>query len=288
MKSLTTRRYSYQWITRQPVKIPITKTRLLLFFLSINYIIVLVDVLIAHAENRFIPSYEWIPIIYCPVAALCSVILLLKPKPGFIKIVNILIHSLGVIIGILGFGFHLQGVSAADVVTYSGLTSGNPVFAPLAFVALGSIGVVTSLDDHPTNRKYNLTQKTRWLLLVTSFWFLATALVAYFDHARTGFENIYTWFPFYIGVFAALVLFFQSYSYPERKLSFLLCITLILSFIVGLMGFAFHLSVDLAGRGIFQWSRVFYQAPGLAPLLFCDLGLWGILVFLDPIEEHTH
>jgi hypothetical protein len=285
MKSLTTRRYTYQWITRQPVKIPITKTRLLLFFLSVNYIIVLVDVLIAHAENRFIPSYEWIPIIYCPVAALCSVILLLRPKPGFTKIISILIHSLGVIIGILGFGFHLQGVSAGDVVSYSGLTSGNPVFAPLAFVASGSIGIVTSLDDQPARRRYNLTQKTRWLLLVTSFWFLATALVAYFDHARTGFENLYTWFPFYIGVFSALVLFFQSYSYPERKLSCLLCITMILSFIIGLMGFAFHLSADLAGRGIFQWSRVFYQAPGLAPLLFCDLGLWGILVYLDPTDD---
>lgn len=285
MKPFTTRRYTYQWITRQPIEIPIAKTRLLLFFLSINYLIVFIDVLIAHAENSFIPVYEWIPIIICPFATLSSAFLLLKPKPGFPKILNLLIHSLGVIVGILGFGFHLQGVSAGNTVTYAGLTSGNPVFAPLAFVALGSIGVLTSLDDHPPKRQYNLTRKTRWLLLATSFWFLVTALVAYFDHARTGFENLYTWFPFYIGVFAALVLLFQSYSYHEHKLSLLLCITMILSLIIGLMGFAFHLTADLAGRGVFQWSRVFYQAPGLAPLLFCDLGLWGVLVFLDPIEE---
>lgn len=256
------------------------------FFLIINYLIVFLDVLIAHAENRFMPSYEWIPIVFCPLAALCSVFFLLKPKSGFPKTLNFLIHSLGVLVGILGFAFHLQAVSAGDIVSYAGFISGNPVFAPLAFVALGIIGVIISLDDQPSHRKYNLTQKTRWLLLATSFWFLATALVAYFDHARTGFENIYTWFPFYVGVFAALILLFQSYSYPEHRLSLLLGITMTISFIVGLMGFSFHLSADLAGRGVFQWSRVFYQAPGLAPLLFCDLGLWGILAFLDPLEEN--
>ncbi|MGC7873886.1 hypothetical protein ACPUYX_20655 [Desulfosporosinus sp. SYSU MS00001] len=286
MKSISMRRYSYQWITRQALQIPIDKTRLLLFFLCINYLIVFVDVLIAHAENRFIPSYEWIPVIFSPIAALSTIYLLLKPKAGFPKYLNISIHSLGALIGILGFGFHLQAASAGDNVTYAGLISGNPVFAPLAFVALGSIGIITSLDDHPANRKYNLTQKTRWLLLATSFWFLATALVAYFDHARTGFENLYTWFPFYVGIFAALVLFFQSYSYYERGLSALLGVTMVISFIIGLMGFSFHLTADLAGRGVIQWSRVFYQAPGLAPLLFCDLGLWGILVFLDPLEEN--
>ena len=98
----------------------------------------------------------------------------------------------------------------------------------------------------------------------------ATALVAYFDHARTGFTNLYTWTPLYMGIFAALILLLQAYSHPERGLSVLLGTTMILSFAVGLLGFAFHLSADLAGRGSIIWSRVFYQAPGLAPLLFCD------------------
>lgn len=192
------------------------------------------------------------------------------------------------VIGILGFGFHLQGASAGDVVSFSGLTSGNPVFAPLAFVALGSIGLLTTLDDHPDARTYNLTQKTRWLLLATSFWFLVTGLVAYFDHARTGFTNLYTWIPLYMGIFATIILLLQAYSKPEHGLSLLLGTTMILSFTVGLLGFAFHLSADLAGRGSILWSRVFYQAPGLAPLLFCDLGIWGVLVFLDPLNEHPH
>lgn len=285
MKSLITGRFSYQWLTKKPLNIPIPKTQIILFYLSINYLIVFLDVFIAHAHNRFFPSYEWIPIIVSPLASLFALLLLLRPKPSWTQLFNILINFIGVVIGILGFGFHLQGAAAGDVISFSGLTSGNPVFAPLAFVALGSIGILTTLDDRPALRSYNLTQKTRWLLLATAFWFLITALVAYFDHAQTGFKNVFTLVPFYTGIFSAIILFLQAYSTPNHSLSTLLAITMLISFLVGLLGFAFHLSVDLAGRGSFQWTRVFYQAPGLAPLLFCDLGIWGVLVFLDPITD---
>lgn len=251
----------------------------------VNYFIVFFDVAIAHALNRFFPIYEWIPVIYLPIVTLSTLLLLLKPKPGWTKNLNILLNLLGIVIGIVGFGFHLQGASAGNVVSVAGLTSGNPVFAPLAFIALGVIGAITSLDDRPRIRKFNFTQKTRWLLMSTAFWFFATALVAIFDHARTGFANLYTWFPFYIGVFAALITLLQAYSHPDSGLSMLFTLTMLLSVVVGLMGFAFHLSVDLAGRGSIVWSRVFYLAPGLAPLLFCDLGIWGALVFLDPLKE---
>lgn len=285
MKTSFTGRFSYRWLTEKPLKIPIDKTRIILFYLMVNYLIVFVDVGIAHALNRFFPIYEWIPVIYSPIVTLSTLLLLLKPKPGWIKNTNILLNIIGVFIGIVGFGFHLQGASAGSVVSFAGLASGNPVFAPLAFLALGTIGAITALDDRPRMRKFSFTQKTRWLLMSTAFWFFATALVAIFDHARTGLTNLYTWIPFYIGVFAAVITLLQAYSHPDTGLSLLFTITMILCVVTGLMGFAFHLSVDLAGRGSIVWSRVFYLAPGLAPLLFCDLGIWGALVFLDPLSE---
>lgn len=287
MKFSVADRFFYRWLTEKPLKIRFDKTRLILFYLFINYFIVFADVTIAHALNNFFPSYEWIPVVFSPIAALTALLLLISPKPGWTKNLHLLINLLGVVIGIVGFSFHLQGASAGNTVTFAGLASGNPVFAPLAFFALGSIGTIISLDDRPDLRKYTLTQKTRWLLFSTAFWFLATALVAYFDHVRTGFTNIYTWFPFYMGLFAALVTMLQAYSPPDRGLSILFSITMLLSILVGLMGFTFHLSVDLAGRGNIVWSRIFYQAPGLAPLLFCDLGIWGALVYLDPLPEHS-
>lgn len=285
MKSSIVQRFSYRWLTEKPLKLPIDKTRIILFFLLINYIIVFVDVTIAHALNRFFPSYELIPIVYTPLAALTVLLLLIFPKRGWPKNLNIFMNLLGIFIGIIGFAFHLQGASAGNTVTYAALTSGNPIFAPLAFIGLGSIGVIVSLDDKPNLRKYSMTQKTRWLLLATAFWFFATGLVAHFDHARTGFTNLFTWIPYYVGIFSALITLFQAYSQPNKGLSTVFGVTMLLCLITGLMGFAFHLSADLAGRGNIIWSKIFYQAPALGPLLFSDLGIWGALVFLDPLPE---
>lgn len=282
VKSITNN-FTYRWLTGNEIRLPIDKTRIVLIFLAINYFIVAIDVTIAHALNRFFPVYEWIPIIYCPLAVLAILLLLANPTDGWPKIIFLTLMVTGIIVGILGFGFHLQGAAAGNTVSYSGLINSNPVFAPLAFIALGSIGLVTVMDDHPQLNHYALNQKTRYLLIVTALWFILTAVISFFDHARTNFTNIYTWIPLYIGIFAGFVFFLQAYSVPSPGLCGLFETTLALSLIVGLLGFAFHLSTDLAGRGSIIWSRIFYQAPGLAPLLFCDLALWGALVFLDPI-----
>jgi len=297
MKAATVRfssRFSYNWLTEHPLKIPIDKTRLILAYLGVNYLIVFVDVLIAHSLGGLFPVYEWIPIIYSPFGALAAFLLLLNPHPGWEQKFHILMMTIGIFIGLLGLGFHLQGASAGNVVSLAGLINASPIFAPVAFIALGSIGALTAMDDHPDIRKYGLTQKTRWLLLITAFWFFATAAVAFLDHARAGFTNLYTWIPIYSGFFAGIVLALQAYSKPDNQLSFLLGFALALNVAVGILGFSFHLSVDLAGCGYFDWVRLFYHAPFLAPLLFSDLGIWGALIFLDPLPaadiqpvEHT-
>ncbi len=287
MNSTLTTRFSYRWLTDKPLTIPWDKTRLILAYLFLNYAIVFVDVLIAHSENGFVPVYEWIPVIYSPLAAIAALLLLIVPRPGWSKLVYFGMMSVGAVIGILGFGFHLQGSSAGNSVSFAGLTSGNPVFAPLAFLALGMIGLVAGMDDRPSDRKFGFTKKTLRLILVTSFWFFATGLVAFFDHARTGFNNVYTWVPVYTGIFAAMVLLLQAYSRHEKGLSILFIVTIALSVVVGVLGFAIHLTADLAGRGVIVWAKVFYGAPGLAPLLFADIGVWAGLVFLDPLPEET-
>lgn len=285
MNSILTTRFSYRWLTDKPIKIPWDKTRLILAYLFLNYAIVFVDVLIAHAENGFIPVYEWIPVIYSPLAALAALLLLIVPRPGWRQWIYFVMMFAGVVIGIMGFGFHLQGASAGNTVSLAGLINTNPVFAPLAFFALGSIGLITGLDDKPDNRKFGFTNKTRRLILATSFWFFATALVAFFDHAQTGFANVYTWVPVYTGIFTGMVLLLQAYSRHEKGLSILYLVTIALSIVVGLMGFAMHLTADLAGRGAIIWARLFYSAPFLTPLLFTDLGIWAGLVLLDPLPE---
>ncbi|MDQ7092306.1 hypothetical protein REC12_01700 [Desulfosporosinus sp. PR] len=285
MRSATTTHFVYRWLTAEDVEVPWGKTSLILAYLFLNYVIVFVDVLIAHSENSFFPLYEWIPIIYSPLAALAALLLLLVPRSGLSRLIYFVMMFAGTIIGVLGFGFHLQASAAGNSVSFAGLINSNPVFAPLAFVALGLIGLLAGRDDRPDYRKYGFTNKTRHLLFVTAFWFFATGLVAFFDHARTGFTNVYTWVPVYTGIFAGMVVLLQAFSREEKGLSLLYIVTIALCLAVGLLGFAFHLTTDLAGRGSIVWAKIFYEAPGLAPLLFSDIGIWAALVFLDPLPK---
>jgi len=50
------------------------------------------------------------------------------------------------------------------------------------------------------------------------------------------------------------------------------------------LGFGFHLSADLAGTGAISLERILAFAPVLAPLLFCDLGMLGLLVVAQEKE----
>jgi hypothetical protein len=48
---------------------------------------------------------------------------------------------------------------------------------------------------------------------------------------------------------------------------------MIAAIIVGVMGFGFHLSGDLAGTGKISLERMLIFAPILVPLLYGDLGI---------------
>ena len=57
---------------------------------------------------------------------------------------------------------------------------------------------------------------------------------------------------------------------------------MIAAVIVGILGFGFHLSADLAGTGQLSLERILAFAPVFAPLLFSDLGVLGLLVVAHP------
>jgi hypothetical protein len=57
---------------------------------------------------------------------------------------------------------------------------------------------------------------------------------------------------------------------------------MIAAVLVGILGFGFHLSADLAGTGQISLERILAFAPVFAPLLFSDLGILGLLVVAQP------
>ncbi len=120
------------------VKLPIEKNRLLLILVGVNFIFTGLDVVLAHAVNDFIPSYELIPIIFAPLAALSSFLVALKPKRGKpITLIHITFMVLGIIVGVLGTAFHAnQALNPLGQLTWIWVTFASPIVAPLAFAGI--------------------------------------------------------------------------------------------------------------------------------------------------------
>ena len=278
---------SYRWLSGKTVNLPINKTRIIALYLALNYLIILIDISTAHFSNHFGNSFEWIPIIFSPIAIITSLILFFKDKSVSMKL-HMWVNAIGVLIGISGFIFHISGLMGRASFSFSNLVGGNPVFAPLAFVSTGVIGVIIAQKDKQLANNFSknmLSTKTRQLLMAISFWFFTTGLDAFFEHAQTSFTNLLTWFPVIIGLFGAMVTLMQIFTSSTDKASItLMTVTMILCFIIGLMGFFFHISSDLSNG--WNWNNLFSQAPWLAPLLFSDLGIWGMIVILEPLENN--
>jgi hypothetical protein len=54
---------------------------------------------------------------------------------------------------------------------------------------------------------------------------------------------------------------------------------------VGVVGLLLHVRVDLTAENTIVIERFLRGAPPLAPLLFADMGMIGLVVLLDPVER---
>jgi hypothetical protein len=85
-----------------------------------------------------------------------------------------------------------------------------------------------------------------------------------------------------MGIFASvLTLLLALYRRPKTSDYFIFFWTMILMSVVGVLGFGLHINVDLpeGGRGIVL-ERFIRGAPPLAPLLFANMGILGIITMV--------
>jgi len=55
--------------------------------------------------------------------------------------------------------------------------------------------------------------------------------------------------------------------------------------VVGLTGFVLHVDLNLIGSGAIVLERFIRGAPFMAPLLFANMGMLGLIALLDPAER---
>ena len=272
------------------VRIPMEKNRLLLIFVGINLFFTGIDVALAHSINSFIPIYEWIPIYFFPLGAMSCFIISFQPNP---KKVSALIHIAlmvgGILVGIIGMAFHMNAVlNPLGHLSWAWLVFGSPILAPLAFSGislLGLYGITEEVENSPGVLRvpglgifHAPISRDKHFLWLVGLGFGASAVTSIIDHAQYGY-NIYKLIAIVFGLFATSVVLTIALSHHWSKKDELVYFwTMIAAIVVGVMGFGFHLSADLAGTGKISLERMLVFAPVFAPLLYSDLGMLGLIV----------
>ena len=284
-------------------RLPLSRDQCFLLLAAFNQIFIALDIYLAHSMNGTIKATEWIPIAYgilAGLALLLAGVIALHDRPLATWLAN-LVFLLGVFVGLLGAYFHLDRTVLLD----SGLLSleavgvliwAPPVIGPLFFILISILGISAAWAEAPVDsgrlrlfgeRHVQMPySKTRAYLLITAIFILATLISSVLDHARFRFDKVWVWLP----VAAALFGFTTSLCLGILRrpnpgdIAAQACAMLLL-ILVGGLGFILHADSSLTASGLIVVERFLRGSPILAPLLFCNVGLMGLLALLDPREQ---
>lgn len=285
------------------LRIPYTRDQFMLLMLALNEILLGLETLLAHLTSGTITSREWIPIIFGPTS---GVLLLLA---GFLALRRRMLATIlatgvflaSTVVGLLGAYFHVMFAiwpfaAPGEQVSVSLLIWAPPILGPLTFALVGLLGISSAWMEDPSDsgilllpgkRRLRLPyNKTRAYFFIVGMGALATVISSVLDHARTNFSNPWLWLPTSIGVFGTVVaVVLGATSKPSRSDLFTYFGAMVLMILVGMLGSGLHVLQNLTAQGLVVDERFLRGAPVLAPLLFSDIGMIGLLALLNPEEQ---
>ncbi len=287
------------------IKLPLSRDQLMLLLAAINEIFLGLDIYLAHNLSGTIVPYEWIPILFGPLAGLTLLaagLIAIKRRPLATLIANIVLIA-SIVIGLLGSYFHIRrgllpaGPAGARV-TVDLLVWAPPIAGPLIFSLVGLLGLSAAWVESPPGSgqlifspRFSLQlpySKTRAYFFMVSMGILATLLSSVLDHARTPFDNPWLWIPTLVGVFGVVVAAGMGMIHtPQRGDLWVFFGTMVVLMVTGVVGLLLHIRANLTAEGLIVQERFLRGAPFLAPLLFANMGLLGLLTLLDPASEQT-
>jgi hypothetical protein len=285
------------------VRIPLSRDQIMLLLAAINEIFLGIDIYLAHDISGTITRNEWIPIIFGPIAGailLVTGLIALRQRP-VATIIASAVFAVSIGVGLLGVYFHLRRAALPDApegeqLTVTLLAWGPPFLGPLMFCLVGLFGLSAAwVEEPPDSGRLRMPggwhlpmplSKTRAYFLMFGLGNLITTISAVLDHARTGFKNPYLWIPVVVGLFATFVSAQLGFiERPNRGDLTIYVVAMLLMIATGLIGLVLHVDDNLTSRGQFVAERFIRGAPFLAPLLFANMGMLGLVALLDPRSE---
>ncbi len=272
-------RLSERWWARPQIWIEL--------FAILNVGFLTFDIYLAHSVNQFRNQAEYIPLFFSATAPVLLIVgLTLRYRwPAVWKDLGYLVGWIAILVGLTGVILHLESRFFYER-TLRSLTYSAPFAAPLAYTGLGFLIIMNRMVD-PESEEW-----AQWVLLLTLGGFIGNFVFSLADHAGNGFFNPLEWVPVVASAIAVGFLAIPLLMRASRTYIDLCALVLVTEAGVGLWGFVLHAAANLRGPSVHAFENFIYGAPPMAPLLFPNLMVLGIIALWQlrnaSVFEPTH
>jgi len=230
------------------------------------------DIYLAHSVNEFRNRAEYIPLFFSASAPVFLILALtLRNRHRSIwKVVGAIVGWAAIVVGITGVVLHLESHFFYER-TIRSLTYSAPFAAPLAYTGIGFLLIMNRMVDAES------VEWAQWVLLFTLGGFIGNFVFSLADHAENGFFYAAEWVPVAASAAAIGFLAVPLVMRVSRAFIDVCAALLVLEAGVGLWGFVLHTVGNLRGPSVHAFQNFIYGAPPMAPLLFPNLMVLGVI-----------
>lgn len=251
-----------------------------LFVLS-NLAFLALDIYIAHSENAFQRSAEYVPLgfsLLAPPLLLIAVVSRERGRPEWLwRALGYIVGWISVGIGLAGVIYHLES-RFFDERTLKSLTYAAPFVAPLAYTGIGLLLVMNRMVAAQS------ADWAYWVLLFALGGFAGNFILSLTDHAINGFYRHAEWIPVISSAFAVGFLLVPLCRNVNARYWAICVSVLLLQVLVGVAGFLLHWVANMMGPSTSLFQNMVDGAPPFAPLLFPNLVIL-VLVGLQSMRK---
>jgi hypothetical protein len=241
-------------------------------FVTANFAGLVLDIFLAHSTNHFRLASEYIPLYFSAAAALALLLglVLRRRAPAAWRRIGLVVGWLAVLVGLTGVILHLDSQFFHER-TLKSLTYAAPFAAPLAYAGLGLLLIANRMVPAAS------IEWAQWMLLLALGGFAGNFVFSLSDHAMNGFFNPAEWIPVVSSAFAVSFLIVPFMMTVSRQFLAASAAILGVQAFVGVIGFGLHFTALSRQAGTTLLERVLAGAPPMAPLLFPNLVILGLI-----------
>jgi hypothetical protein len=287
------------WLRR----LPLGRDQVMLLLAAVSLALSGLDAWLAHRAGGTVRGAEWAPAIFGPLAGATLLVagLIALRRRMLAALLATVVFAASIVVGIVGAWLHLQRAilptgPAGQRVALDLFFWAPPVLGPLAFAFIGIFGTSAAWVEAPPasgqlllpgNVRLQLPYpKTNAYFYITATGVLIALVSSVLDHAGTGFADPWLWLPTAGGTFGIVVAtVLGMIAHPTRTDLWTYVGAMLVLIAIGVIGAVLHVRVDLGPAWQVVPERLIEGAPVMAPLLFSNMGVVGLVALLP---EHAH